>query len=191
MVTMGITFRQRRWTRKEYDQAIQAGIFHEDERLELLAGCLVVAEPQNTPHAVGIQLAAETLRMAFGPGWSVRVQLPLALDPDSEPEPDVAVVRGQPRDYLLDHPGEPALVVEVADASLRLDRRLKAAIYARGGIADYWIVNVADRVLEIHRQPVHQGRRWRYRSVETLGADAAVAPLALPQARIAVADLLP
>lgn len=186
-----MTIRERRWSRREYDRAIDAGIFHEDEKLELLAGRLIVAEPHNPPHATGIQLTADTLRRTFGAGWSVRVQLPLALDPDSEPEPDVAVVPGNPRTYRRDHPAEPALVVEVADASLRLDRRLKAGIYARAGIADYWIVNVSDRVLEVHRAPTREGRRSAYRSVEILGPEAAVAPLAAPRVRISVADLLP
>lgn len=192
MIAMkGMAVRQRRWTRKEYDRAIQVGLFHEDEKLELLGGRLLVAEPHNPPHAVGIELGADALRAAFGPEWSVRVQLPLALDPDSEPEPDLAVVGGRPRHRLIDHPTDPALVVEVADASLRFDRRLKATIYARAGIADYWILNVADRVLEVHREPGRDGRRWRYGSVQILGPETMVAPLAAPRARISIADLVP
>src|SRR2546422_561144 len=96
--------RTRRWTRQEYDRLIELGVLHEDEPLELLDGRLVVREPQRTPHAVATQLVEEALRVAFGTGWSVRVQLPLALDADSEPEPDVAVVQGAPRDHLREHP---------------------------------------------------------------------------------------
>src|SRR5262245_65683923 len=102
----------RRWTRRDYGRMISAGILHEDEPIELIEGRLVVAEPQNTPHARAIELAAETLRAAFGPGWRILVQLPIAVDPDSEPEPDVSVVAGSARDHAADHPSRPALVVE-------------------------------------------------------------------------------
>src|SRR6266436_2517400 len=111
-----------------------------------------------------------------------------------EPEPDVCVVQGSPRDYVRAHPTRPALIVEVALSGLRMARGRKAAAYARAGIADYWIVNLVDRVLEVHREPARPGparRRWGYAAVETLGADAAVAPIAAPSARVYVADLLP
>jgi len=189
---MGGSIRTRRWTRREYGRLIDAGLLHEDDAIELLDGCLVVAEPQHTPHATAIDLAGEALRQAFGQGWRVRIQLPLGLGAVSEPEPDVAVVRGDARDFLADHPATAALVVEVADASLRLDRGLKARIYARAGIPDYWIVNLVDRVLEVHRDPVSAGRRGsRYRDIRVMGADERVVPIPRPLAAIAVADLLP
>src|SRR5262245_15611888 len=185
--------RTRRWTRREYDRLIELGVLHEDEPIELLAGRLVVKEPQRTPHAMAIQLAAEAFRTGFGGGWSVRVQLPLALDAESEPEPDVAVVRGSPRDYPREHPSAPVLVVEVAHASLRADRILKARLYARAGIEDYWIVNLVDRVLEVHRAPTgpRSGRRAAYGEVRRIAPSEFAAPLAAPSATIAVADLLP
>lgn len=184
------TIRTRRWTRREYDRLIRLGMLREDEPVELIAGRLVVAEPQNEAHARAIELAAESLRAAFGPGWRIRVQLPLALGDDSEPEPDVAVVAGTPRE--AGHPRSAGLVLEVADWSLRLDREAKARIYARAGIADYWVVNLVDRVLEVHREPVAEGRSgWKYRDVRVWVAGARVAPLAAPTALIAVDDLLP
>jgi Uma2 family endonuclease len=185
--------RTRRWTRREYDRLIELGVLHEDEPIELLAGRLVVREPQRTPHAVATQLAAEALRAAFGAGWTVRVQLPLALDDESEPEPDVAVVRGRPRDYLREHPSSPALVVEVARDSLRADRTLKARLYARAGIADYWIVDLVHRVLEVHRSPTRlgAGRRAAYADVRRLAPLESIAPLGAPSRTIVVADLLP
>ncbi len=126
--------RTRRWTRQEYNRLIELGVLHEDEPVELLDGRLVVREPQRTPHAVATQLVEAALRAAFGTGWSVRVQLPLALDADSEPEPDVAVVQGAPRDHLREHPPAPVLVVEVAHDSLRADRILKGRLYARAAV---------------------------------------------------------
>lgn len=185
------SFRERRWSRKDYSRLIEVGLLHEDDKIELLAGRLVVAEPQNTPHAKAIELVAEALRAAFGPGWRIRVQLPVALAPDSEPEPDVSVVAGSPRDDVDDHPANPVLVVEVADWSVRLDRRIKAPLYARGSIADYWIVNLVDRTVEVYRAPRREGRIWRYHAIERFGPEETVSPLAAPSARIPVADLLP
>ena len=187
------TIRTRRWTRREYDRLIELGVLHEDEPIELLAGRLVVREPQRTPHAMATQLAAETLRTAFGAGWSVRVQLPLALDAESEPEPDVAVVRGTPRDYPREHPTAPVLVVEIAHDSLRADRTLKARLYARANVGDYWSVNLVDHVLEVHRSPTapRPGRRAAYVDVRRLHPSESIAPLAAPAAQIVVADLLP
>ena len=94
----------------------------------------------------------DTLRAAFGPGWVVRAQGPLALDDESEPEPDVAVVPGSRRDYLHSHPALPVLAVEIAESSLSFDRRQKGSLYARAGLGDYWIVNLVDRVLEVYRK---------------------------------------
>jgi Uma2 family endonuclease len=183
--------RTRRWTRAEYDRAIEAGIFGEDERLELIAGRLIVAEPQNSPHATGIELAGDALRAAFGSGWRVRVQLPLALGEWSEPEPDLAVVPGGARDYRDAHPSHAGLVVEIADSSVRLDRRLKASIYAQAGIPEYWIINLVERVVEVHREPARAGSRSTYRAVHVARPGETVTPLAAPTSRISVIDLLP
>jgi Uma2 family endonuclease len=184
----------RRWTRREYARLIDLGILDEDEPIELLDGLLLVKEPQSSAHMTAVTLVAQALERAFGEGWFVQVQGPIGLDDRSEPEPDVCVVRGAPRDYIDAHPTRPALVVEVTLSGLRAARGRKAIAYARGGIADYWIVNLADRVLEVYREPARPGparRRWGYASIETLGADGAVIPLAAPSARVRVADLLP
>jgi len=184
------SFATRTWTRREYDRLIQLGLLHEDEPVELLAGHLVISEPQNDPHATAIELTAEGLRIGFGPGWRVRVQLPLALGRASEPEPDVAVIHGAIRDRRSGHPTRAVLVIEVADASLRLDRVLKSAIYAGAGIIEYWIVNLVDRSLEVYRDP-RRGRRGTYANVRVMAPREVVGPLAAPRARIRVADLLP
>jgi Uma2 family endonuclease len=188
-----LRIKTRRWTRREYDRLIDTGLLGEDDPIELIEGRLVVAEPQRDPHARAVELVAEALRLALGRGWRVRVQLPLALGAESAPEPDVSVLRGTPRDAPSGHPTTAALVVEVADSSLPLDRGPKARVYARAGIAEYWIVSLIDRTLEVHREPRRHAPRGRarYTAVERLGADAIIAPLAAPDARIAVADLLP
>ena len=186
--------RTRRWTRVEYDRLIEKGVFQPGERLELLAGELAVREPQGTPHTTGIRLVAQALRAAFGQGWIVEPQLPVALDDESEPEPDVAVIAGTPRDYLASHPERPVLVVEVAESSLALDRTRKGSLYARARLPEYWIVNLNRRVLEVYRDPgpdASAPHGWAYRSTQRLRAADHVTPLAAPAARIAVADLLP
>jgi Uma2 family endonuclease len=185
--------RTRRWTRVEYDSLIETGFLGPSDKIELLGGQLCVSEPQNSPHARAISLGLETLQKALAPGWHVRVQLPIALDDESEPEPDLAVVSGGPRDYA-DHPSRPALVVEVADSSLALDREHKGSLYARARLPEYWIVNLVDRVLEVHREPGPDAGAqygWAYRVLLTLGPDEHVTPLAAPSARILVADFLP
>lgn len=183
----------RRWTRIEYERLVEHGLFHPDERVELLDGLLVVREPQGSLHAVAVGASRQALERAFGKGFQVREEKPVALDKTSEPEPDLAVVRGGPWDYRRGHPATPVLLVEVADTSLPVDRRWKAALYARAGIREYWIVNLVDEVLEVYRQPVRSpGARhgWKYRSVRLLRRGAAVTPLAATK-RVAVADLLP
>lgn len=186
--------RTRRWTRQEYDRLIEIGLLNEDEPVELVGGQLIVAEPKGTGHSVALELAAEALRRAFGPGWTVRVQDPIAPDDESEPEPDLAVVPGGPRDYLATHPSRPALVLEVSDSSLAFDRRDKGSLYARARILDYWIVNLVDRVLEVFRDPVLSTGApygWSYGRVQRLGPEATISPLAAPAASIPVTDLLP
>jgi hypothetical protein len=183
----------RRWRRVEYDRLVDLGLF-DGERLELLEGLLVVREPQHSPHAATTAHIGQALTGAFGPGWHARLHSPLALDDDSEPEPDVAVVAGKPFDYLNAHPSTAALLVEVADSSVRLDGRLKAGLYARARISDYWIVNLRRSVLEVHRdpEPTMDARfGWGYRSIAILRPSATVAPLAAPGSPIRVADLLP
>ena len=120
--------------------------------------------------------------------------MPVALDDESVPEPDVCVVPGDPRDYRDAHPTRPVLVVEVALSRLGFDRDRKGSLYARAGLADYWIVNLPDRRLEVYRGPVPDGAAlfgWRYGSAQALGPDERISPLALPDAAVTIADLLP
>jgi Uma2 family endonuclease len=178
--------------RVEYDRLVALGTFV-GEQLELLDGLLVVREPQGSPHAAIAAHIGQVLAAAFGRGWHPRLHSPLAIDDDSEPEPDVALVAGEPRDYVGAHPSTAALVVEVADSSLRLDRRLKGGLYARAGLADYWIVNLVEGALEVRREPrgaTDAPYGWVYRSVETLRPPATVTPLSAPGRLIPVADLL-
>jgi Uma2 family endonuclease len=172
---------------------VQRGVFDPDARVELLDGVLVAREPQGSRHAVVVGLVRTALERAFGPGYHVREEKPVALDDLSEPEPDLVVVRGQLRDYLEAHPSRPALIVEVADTSILLDRLRKGGLYARAGVRDYWIVNLTEHVLEVYREPERAPARpygWQYASRRILKRNALVSPLERPHTRIRVAELL-
>ena len=184
----------RRWTRDEYDRMADAGILGPEDRVELVGGEIVTMTPQKSRHAAAIQMAIRALRRVFDDTFDVRSQMPLALDAVSEPEPDIAVVAGSPADFINAHPSTAVLIVEVSDTSLNFDRTTKAAVYARAGLADYWLVNLVDRVVEVRRdpQPSTTGSlEWHFASVRTFRAGDLVAPLARPDAHIAVADILP
>src|SRR3989449_4637355 len=186
--------RTRRFTRAEYERLIELGVFQPDDRIELIGGELMVAEPKGAPHYTATRKTAKALEAAFGPGWDVRTEGPIGLDDDSEPEPDVAVVPGNPDDYSRAHPSRPVLTVEVSESSLAVDRHHKGSLYARAGLADYWVLNLVDRVLEVYREPATGSAApfgWRYTRSEVFDAAARVTPLAAPGSSVSVLLLLP
>jgi len=177
----------RRWTREEYERLVEEGFFRPDERVELVDGVIYEMSPQSVRHAVAVRLARQLLGRIFSDGFDILVQMPMALGDDGEPEPDVAVVPGDPRDHLTSHPQAAILVLEVAETSLQHDRERKASLYVRAGIPDYWILMLSSRQLEVLRDPVNGA----YRSRALLKATDQVAPLGRLEAVIPVADLLP
>ncbi|MEM6553562.1 MAG: Uma2 family endonuclease [Planctomycetota bacterium] len=181
------TSREYRWTLDDYHLGIDLGLF-EGKRIELIRGKLIEMSPQSNEHVVATQLAYEALRAVFGSGYVVRCQLPFTAADDSEPEPDVSIVTGAIRDP---NPKSklPLLAVEVSASTLQEDRSSKAELYADSGIADYWILNLKSRCLEVHRQP--DTDEGRYTQVTTLQPSDSIAPLALPDASVMIADLLP
>lgn len=136
-MTTAAAIQSHRWTVREYEDMVAAGVFHPEARLELLDGEIYDMSPQTRRHATAIRLIEDALRAVFHRGFDIRAQLPVAFGPDSEPEPDVAVVEGSPRDYSDRHPTTALLVVEVSDSSLAYDRSQKLAIYADCGIPEY------------------------------------------------------
>jgi len=186
------TVQTRRFSRQDYERLVAEGFFHPEERLELVDGELIMMTPQGSRHATAVRLADDTLRSIFGAGFDVRVQLPIAFEPDSEPEPDLAVVVGSPRDYRDAHPQTAVLIVEVTDTTLPYDRERKARLYAKAGIPEYWIVNLLDQCLEIHRHPEGvSSSHAAYQSRSVAQPSDVVSPLAAPERSLAVADLLP
>lgn len=142
-----------RFNRQQYEQMIDAGVFGPEDRLELLDGEIIEKLWQMPRHATAVVLVSNMLSRAFGDGCDIRSQLPLSLSDRSEPEPDIAVVKGSPRDYRDAHPSTALLIVEVADATRGYDRGHKLAAYARAGIGEYWILDVVGETLEVCRRP--------------------------------------
>jgi len=186
--------RLRRYTIAEYDRMAREGFF-DGQRVELVEGRIIVMAAQYEPHVAGVSLAARAAERAFGPGYWVRRQNPIRLGKRSKPEPDVAVVVGSENDYIdSGAPENPLLIIEVSDTTLRLDRGRKAAMYAKYSVADYWILNIIDRQLEVHREPIHDPShrsKFHYADVKALKLGESVAPLAAKDAHIPVADIMP
>jgi Uma2 family endonuclease len=185
--------RPRRFSKAEYYRLGELGFFR-GQRVELIEGHIMVLSPQNAPHTFSVDQVAFLLEQAFGPSYWVRRQYPLDLGQTTEPEPDVSVVVGTRRQYTQAHPTTAELIVEVSDTTLAYDRHRKGSLYARAGIADYWVVNLRARHVEVYRVPIPDALRvygHRYSSRTDLLPGATVSPLALPQAAIPVADLLP
>jgi Uma2 family endonuclease len=153
-VQIAETFERRRFCAAEVLRMVEEGILGEDEPVELLEGELVVTPPQGPPHSAVVSDLDGRLREIYRPGCHVRPQCPLAGATDSLPEPDLAVVRGKPRDYIKAHPsgGDVLLVVEVARTSQAIDRR-KVRAYAKIGVPVYWLLDLAARRLEVRSEP--------------------------------------
>ena len=183
------------WTREKYYQAADAGVFGPEERLELIEGeVFYKVSPQSSPHAVTVGRAGQAMRRGFSDAFHVREEKPIVLDDLTEPEPDIAVIRGTLEDDWQEHPtpADIVLLIEVSVSTLKTDQTLKAALYARAGIADYWLLNVSARQLEVRRDPgLLDGGEYGYRSLQIISADGQVSPLAAPDALINVADMLP
>ena len=173
----------------EYDKIVASGVFSgkNRRRIELIWGELRSMNPIGSPHAAAIDWLNDWSLFAMPRGtFRVRIQNPVAfLDQDSEPQPDI--VWAKPQDYGPRHPtaDDVFLLIEVAESSLDFDRGEKAHLYAAAGILDYWIVNLVDRTVDVHRDS--QG--GQYRSVQPFGPTSILAPLAFPNARLDIAVL--
>jgi len=153
-VTYGHDASLARFSVVRYQAMIETGILTPDDHVELLENWVVLKMPKSPIHDGTLDLVGGALRQRLLPGWLLRVQSAIALD-DSQPEPDFSLVRGGTRDYLGLHPGpaDIALLIEVAHSSIQRDQRDKARLYARAGIAVYWIINLDARRVEVHEQP--------------------------------------
>ena len=176
------------WTVDEYHQMIEAGILTHEDSFELLEGQIVQMSPQRPPHAATTQCAANYLSRLLEQAY-IRVQLPITLPPNSEPEPDIAVVRIDNRQYFDHHPAadEIFLLVEVAKTILKNDRITKALVYAKAKISEYWILDVQERQVYVFREPGAE----TYQQEIILGEDATISLLAFPDVNVFFNQLFP
>lgn len=181
-----------RFSVEQYHRMVESGALTEDDRLELIDGWLVQQPAKGPGHEYAVGQGAELLRALVPAGWHVRNQAPITLT-RSEPEPDLTIVRGDRATYRQRHPTAPevVLVVEVSDTSLDTDR-IKGKTYGVAGIAEYWIINLVERCIEVHTQPdpaseTGYARRRFHHANETLAFHIAGQDLGT----LAVAALLP
>ncbi len=186
-LTPDVQERLRRIRVDEYHRMVEAGILGEDERVQLVDGMLVAMTPQGRPHAFVIQQLTRLLVGALGDDFAVLTRLPLTLGEDSEPEPDLAVVRAQDAAATTRHPGTALLVVEVSGDSVRFDRQTKSALYARAGVPEYWTVNLADAAIEVFRDPDPASGIYRQAQLATRGETLTAG--VLPSVQVGVARL--
>jgi Uma2 family endonuclease len=174
--------RVRPLKRVEYGRLVEAGAF-EDERVELLAGAIVEMSPHGTPHDSAVMRLTKLFVRAVDERAEVRIQLSFVASDDSQPEPDLAIV--PPGAYRDAHPDAAYLLVEVSAESLRKDRTLKASIYARAGVPEFWIVNVVGACVERHTAP----RNGSYTNVATVRPGESIRLELLDDVEIAVAEI--
>jgi Uma2 family endonuclease len=177
-------------TRDEYYEVALTGLF-EGRRVELIEGELIQMMPIDDYHAAITDPLARVLHRTFGEEYAIRTQVPIALGDNyrpSDPQPDATVAIGSWRDYTARKPvaSDIRLLVEVSDSSLTFDRTIKAALYGDAGIPEYWIVNLNDRQIEVHRQPKEGG----YDSLTTYGTGDAIEPLFAEGRTVKVSEIL-
>jgi Uma2 family endonuclease len=179
---------RRKITVAEYHEMGEAGILHEDDRVELIDGELVAMAPIGSEHNGTVGWLTRSLVRAVGDRAFVLVQGSIRLDEQTEPQPDFSVLRPRADSYrkALAMPADVLLLIEIADSSLRFDRSVKRPLYARAGIPEYWIVNLTDGQVEIFRDPQNAD----YASVAPAGRGEVIEPALLPGVAIPVSDLL-
>ena len=178
---------RRRFTVNEYNLMAQAGILHEDDRVELLEGEIVEMAAIGSRHAACVNRLNRILSEGLGGRAIVSVQNPVRLGEHSEPQPDLALLRPSPDFYSNSHPGpaDVMLLVEVADTSEGYDRDVKMPLYAQYGISEVWLVELSSRSIEIYRDPVPEG----YRDIQLAMPGRSIAPQAFPDLELVVEDL--
>lgn len=179
------------WTRDEYYKMAELGFF-DGKRVELIEGEIIEMSPMKSLHATVIRLVLNIMRNVFAKDYVVDSQLPMSFSKNTEPEPNVAIVKGEIKDFVQAHPKTAELIIEVSDATLRYDRTKKASLYAKNKIQDYWILDVKNKRLEVYRRPIKDKKSgFIYTEIQIFTEKDTVSPLAAPEAKIKVADLLP
>lgn len=176
----------RLFTVDEFHRMVEAGVFGDGECVELLEGVIVALTTQGPAQANAIRRLNKWMVLQLGNAYSLLPQLPVTLGQRSEPVPDLAVV-ATTEGSAQAHPRHALLVIEVSDTTLGKDRRVKLALYARYGVPEYWIVNVKNSTVEVHRDPDPEA--GRYRTLLTAGPEATLSPLSVPGITISLHEL--
>jgi Uma2 family endonuclease len=179
---------RRRFTIDEYHRMGEAGIFHEDDRVELLDGEIVEMSPIGSRHAGIVDRLTMLFARRLGRHAIVRVQNPIVLDDYSEPQPDLTLLRPRTDYYVGSHPRptDVLLAIEVMDASASYERSLKLPLYARKHVRELWLVDLPAAAVDVYRRPASSG----YREHQRLARGRRIAPLAFPRVHFRVADVL-
>jgi Uma2 family endonuclease len=185
---MSITLEKRRFTVDEYHRMAQAGVFSEDESVELLEGEIVEMTPISSRHAACVNKLTRLFGSELGERVVVSVQNPVALTQTSEPQPDMALLRPRPDFYAAGHPGpeDVLLIVEVADASATSDRAVKVPLYATAGLEEVWLVDLQKKTIEVYRLPSQAG----YKQVLHLSGNDSLSPQAFPALKLITKEVL-
>jgi len=178
---------RRRITVEEYEVMYEAGVFKPDERLELINGEILKVAPMNAPHMAHVARLSRIFIETLGRKATVFTQLPVVLSEDSEPEPDISILRWRSDDYFSAKPSAQDVyaIIEVASTSLVYDRRVKLPLYARVGVPEVWIVNVQERELEVYRNPKGEA----YSESRVLKPSDKIALLAFPDVEILLSEV--
>jgi Uma2 family endonuclease len=180
------------WTVETFHKANSYNVWGEGRRMLLIRGQLMEQGVMNPLHATAIDLVGDILRGVFTIGCRVRCQTPLVLGLDTDPIPDYAVIAGGARDFANTHPTTASLIVEISDSTMFFDLTTKAELYATANIAEYWVLDLENRGLIVHRDPVPVPENGNaYQTQMRFGPTDKVSPLALPSAIIAVSEMLP
>ena len=178
---------------ENYYQMAEQGIF-DNVRVELIEG-VITEKPSLTPlEATAISLASDVLREVFGRDFTCSTRLPLRFGEFSEPEPEVYISKGKPRDFLNSHPKIAEIIFEVSERNLEYLCNHKFSLYAKFAIQDYWVLNLKNRTLEVYRRPIEDENTFYgfgYEDKLTFDETKEISPLAMPDAKIKIADLLP
>ena len=155
LFSSGINVRNFLWEIERYQRAVEVGIFTKADPIELLEGRLILRPPSDPVHAATVSTLTEYFFRRYLDVYEIRSENPVALPPNSEPEPDLVLAKLREDQYYNAHPGpeDLLLVIEVADSTLELDRQVKAPIYAAANVAEYWIVNLRHRIIEVYLAP--------------------------------------
>jgi len=185
---MAVQLLRRRFNVEEYYLMAKAGILNEDDRVELIDGEIVEMPPIGIPHASNVDRLAHLFFLHVGQRAIVRVQNPVQLSEHSEPQPDLALLRPRDDFYASAHPGpaDVLLLIEIADTSIDYDREVKAPLYARADITEYWLVDLARQRIEVYRDPA----AGEYRQLRLVRRDERLAPEALPFLELSSSDIL-